>query len=304
VTTARDPSSTVEMFEMQELIQRGLVIAPRYFSVGSCIGPSYGYPVGSLKQAEDEVFKRAELGALSIKQYRQMTRLQQQWVLMGCRKYRVNMTNEIEHYYTGIIGQIKNGTPQIEHLVRTDLTNAYKDFQFLAAMSGTTFTATVRVNTAGVEYYRTCYPEQTQKMRTFNPRLFDSFSDTLFSNNDSTSMVKFSKLGAAISKLGGGITMGSHGDDAGIGAHHELWALKLGGLTNMEVLKAATVLGAKALGLEKDLGSIVPGKIADLLILEKNPLDDIHNSNSIQFVIKDGVIYDANTLNQVWPSAS
>ncbi len=78
-------------------------------------------------------------------------------------------------------------------------------------------------------------------------------------------------------------------------------SLQLGGLSNIEALKTATIRGAEALGIQKDIGSIEVGKIADLIILNKNPLDDIHNSKEIRYVMKDGVLYDGNTLNMIWP---
>jgi imidazolonepropionase-like amidohydrolase len=76
----------------------------------------------------------------------------------------------------------------------------------------------------------------------------------------------------------------------------------MGGMTNLDALECATLTGAKALGIQKDLGSLEPGKIADLIILNKNPLDDIHNSREIRYVMKGGVLYDGDTLDEIWPS--
>jgi imidazolonepropionase-like amidohydrolase len=72
-------------------------------------------------------------------------------------------------------------------------------------------------------------------------------------------------------------------------------------MTNHNALKVATLLGARAIGLEKDLGSIQIGKLADLVIMDKNPLDDIHNSNTVSHVMKNGRLYDGNTLDEVYP---
>ena len=82
----------------------------------------------------------------------------------------------------------------------------------------------------------------------------------------------------------------------GLGAHWELWMLQQGGMTPLEALQAATINGARYLGLDKELGSIEAGKLADLVVLDRNPLDNIRNSDSVRFVMVNGRLYDAATL--------
>ena len=102
-------------------------------------------------------------------------------------------------------------------------------------------------------------------------------------------------------KAGGKVCIGSHGQFQGLGYHWEMWSLAAGGMGSMEVLKSATIHGAEALGLDKDLGSIEPGKMADLVVLNKNPLDDIRNTESIRYVMKNGELFEGDTLNEIWP---
>jgi Amidohydrolase family len=108
---------------------------------------------------------------------------------------------------------------------------------------------------------------------------------------------------AKVIKAGGRVGLGGHGQMQGIGCHWELWSLQSGGMTPHEALKVATIFGAEAIGLSSDVGSLEKGKMADLIILEKNPLLDIHNSNTIKMVMKNGALYDGESLDQIWPNA-
>jgi adenine deaminase len=83
--------------------------------------------------------------------------------------------------------------------------------------------------------------------------------------------------------------------------HWELWSLQSGGMSNLDALRAATLFGAEAIGRAQDLGSIEPGKLADLVVLDKDPLQDIRNSTSIHFVMKNGELFDGDTLDEIWP---
>jgi len=74
-----------------------------------------------------------------------------------------------------------------------------------------------------------------------------------------------------------------------------------GGMTPHEVLQVGTMDGARALGMEHDLGSLEPGKLADLMVLDASPLEDIRNTAKIRYVMKNGRLYEGETLNEIWP---
>jgi imidazolonepropionase-like amidohydrolase len=107
---------------------------------------------------------------------------------------------------------------------------------------------------------------------------------------------------ADIVHAGGRACLGGHGQLQGLGHHWEVWLMQSGGLTPHEALRAATFFAAEAIGLQQDVGSLEPGKLADLMVLDNNPLADIRNSTSIRYVMKNGEIFDGNTLDRIWPT--
>ena len=102
-------------------------------------------------------------------------------------------------------------------------------------------------------------------------------------------------------RAGGRAGVGSHGQFQGLGYHWELWNMGSGKLTPAELLRIATIGGAEDIGRQKDVGSIEAGKLADILVLDQNPLVNIKNSNTLRYAMKNGRLYDANTLDEVWP---
>jgi imidazolonepropionase-like amidohydrolase len=107
---------------------------------------------------------------------------------------------------------------------------------------------------------------------------------------------------ADVVKAGGRAGVGSHGQMQGLGYHWELWSIHSGGLTSLEALRVATAFGAEAIGMLQDVGSLEPGKLADLVVLDKDPLEDIRNTNTIRYVMKNGEVFDGNSLDRVWPN--
>lgn len=107
---------------------------------------------------------------------------------------------------------------------------------------------------------------------------------------------------AKIQRAGGLVGVGAHGELQGLGYHWEMWGFAMGGMRPVEVLRAATIDGAKIIGINQDLGSIEVGKLADMVVLNANPLDDILNTVEIDRVVKNGRLYDGDTLDEEWPN--
>ena len=104
-------------------------------------------------------------------------------------------------------------------------------------------------------------------------------------------------------RAGVGVQIGAHGQREGLGAHWEIWSLVLGGMTPLEALRCATIGGARYLGYDRDLGSLEPGKLADLLVFDRDPLTDIRQTASLSRVMLNGRLYDASTLDEIAPRA-
>jgi Tol biopolymer transport system component len=318
VTTVRDPSLNFDSYGYTELLQYGKMIGPRLYSVGRAARIDDGLiKLDNFEEARALVKKRAALGGTVVKQYDLPNHRQRQWLLMACREAGLNMTNEGAFDPFSLLEMIKDGSTGIEH--NPIWGDVYSDVIQLLARSGIFFTPTIQVSYGikepAKEYFKYKFWKiPNDKMKRFiksdSSRLssmlngaesLENILNTVAKDTIDPTFLAPARINARMIKAGVKVGLGSHGNDQGIGVHNELWALQMGGITNLEALRAATLTGAEALGIQKDLGSLEVGKIADLIILNKNPLDDIHYSREIQFVMKDGILYDGNTLNEVWP---
>jgi imidazolonepropionase-like amidohydrolase len=200
---------------------------------------------------------------------------------------------------------IFDGHTTIEH--NLPVATLYNDVINLCKQSKTAITPTLIVcyGAPNGEYYWYQHTNVWEKERLlrFTPRgIIDSrsrFRTMLPEEEYENGHILVSKSLKKLNDVGTLINMGAHGQIQGIGAHWELWMMQQGGMTNFEALKTATINPAISLGLDKSIGSLEEGKLADLIVLDANPLDNIRNTESIRYTMVNGRLYDAETMNEI-----
>jgi Tol biopolymer transport system component len=307
VTAGRDPQTqTNDMFAYQDLVDVGEILGPRAYSTGPGVFPDTDFQ--SLDDAKGVVSKYKRFYRTPyLKSYLVGNRKQREWMVMACKAEGVMPTTEGGLDMKLDLTHVVDGFSGNEHSM--PITPLYKDVVEFMAKSGIFYTPTFLVAYGG-PFAEDFYFENTEvhdnpKVRHFMPHnIVDDHTRrrSLWVRSDERVFPRLAAQDAKIIQAGGKVCIGSHGEFQGLGYHWEMWSLAAGGMSNMEVLKSATIHGAEAMGLTQDIGSIEPGKLADLVVLNQNPLDDIHNTNTIRYVMKDGELFEGDTLNQIWPT--
>jgi Tol biopolymer transport system component len=306
VTTTRDPqTSTTDVLSYSDMVEAGEFIGPRIFSTGP--GVFQQTNIRTLDDAREVLRKYSEFyNTETIKQYMTGDRRVRQLVSMAAREQHLMPTLEGGLDFKKNLTEAMDGYAGSEHTL--PIAPLYKDVLQLYANSGTTWTPTLIVQYGGPwaenYWYENSDVVNDPKLNRFTPR--DVVERKALRRPgwwapSQWSFQLFAEQAAKVVAAGGHVGMGSHGQLQGLGAQWEIWNIASGGMPRYDVLRVATIFGAEALGHEKDIGSLEAGKLADLQVLDKNPLDDIKNTHTIRYVMKNGRMYDANTMAEVWP---
>ena len=309
VTTSHDPSVNTEMaFSNAELIKAGRMVGPRLFSTGTIIYGADGdfkAVINSLEDAKSALRRTKAFGAFSVKSYNQPRRNQRQQVMAAARELGILVVPEGGSFFQHNLSMVMDGHTGVEHNI--PVVPLYKDVTTFWAATKAHNTPTLVVNYASItgEYYwyQTTNVWEKERLLAFTPR---NMIDSRARHRTMVPMEEYENghilTAKSLKKLadkGVKINLGAHGQLQGLGAHWELWMLQQGGMSNMEALKCATINGAEYLGMSHQLGSIKTGKLADLIVLDKNPLDNIQNSESVKYTMLNGRLYDAATMNEI-----
>ena len=309
VTTSHDPSvNTAAAFTLEELQKTGATVGPRMFSTGFILYGAEGdfkAVVNNLDDARFAIARTKAFGAKSVKSYNQPRREQRQQIMQAARELGVNVVPEGGSNFYSNMSMIFDGHTGIEHNI--PVAPVYKDVLSLWKNSKTGYTPTLIVNYGGMsgeyQWYQKTNVWENKKLLKYTPRhVVDPRSrhrtmvpDEEYYNGHMLT----SRTVTDLSKLGVKVNLGAHGQLQGLGAHWELWMLHQGGLSNLDALKAATINGAEYIGVADELGSLQKGKLADLIVLDKNPLDNIQNTNSVIYTMINGRLFDTSTMNEV-----
>jgi Tol biopolymer transport system component/imidazolonepropionase-like amidohydrolase len=305
VTTSRDPSSSSQqVFAAAEMVESGDLLGPRVFSTGTAMY-TLAVRFNSLKDARHHVRRYKRHGATYLKQYMQLRRIQRQWVIMAAKEVGINVTAEGGGDLKTDLSMVLDGYTGFEHNI--PMAPLYDDVIQLLARAKTYYTPTLVVSYGGQfgQYYwrQKMDIHADQKLRRFtrHSEIDRKGRRRPLLLEDEYHFPLVAKGAADVLAAGGNVALGSHGEQQGIGAHWELWMLASGGMTPMQALQTATIRGAECLGMQQDLGSVESGKLADLIVLNSNPLQDLKNSLDIRYVMKNGVLFDGETLDQILP---
>jgi Tol biopolymer transport system component len=306
VTSGLDvQTSTNDMFAYQDLADSGDIIGLRAFSTGPGVFSDNNFQ--SMEEVKGVLTKyKKYYGTHNIKSYIVGNRRQRQFMVQASKELEMMPTTEggldlkldLTHVIDGFHGN--------EHTL--PITPLFKDVIQAFAQSGIATTPTLIVNYGGPfgenYWYENSEVHDNAKLNHFTPhRIIDQKTKRRpeWFRKDEYAFPKLAAQETKMLRAGALVGVGSHGQLQGMGYHWEMWMLASGGMTPLEVLRCATLNGSKIIGRPQDLGSIEPGKLADLVIMDKNPLEDIHNSNTIHWVMKNGELFEGDTLNQVWP---
>ncbi len=317
VTTTRDPqTATTDVLTYQDMVEAGQIIGPRIYSTGPGIFDQ--------DQIRDQEHARNMLKRYSsyydtktIKMYVAGVRQTRQWIIKAAREQQLMPTTEGSLDVKLNLTETLDGYPGLEHSM--GITPLGADVTRFMAWSNRTYTPTLLVNYGGpwgenwfytkenpwgdVKLQRfTAYEELAQKTRRRMATLPGGSTAGGWFRDEEYVFPKLATDATRILRNGGRLGIGSHGQLQGLGYHWELWAMASGGMTTHEALQVSTLMGAQAIGLQGDVGSLEVGKLADLLVLDKDPLADLRNTNTLRYVMKNGRLYNGSTLAEEYPA--
>jgi len=308
VTTIHDPSNdTTEFFAASEMQKAGKIVASRLFSTGTILYgatiPGYTSHVDSLDDAKFHVERLKSAGAFSVKSYNQPRRNQRQQFIQAARELEMMVVPEggslLQHNLTMVV----DGHTTLEHSIST--AKIYDDIKQLWSQSDMAYTPTMGVAYGGISgenyWYDTTNVWQHPRLSKYVP---SEFLDPRSMRRPKAPHHHYNHLNVAkvakeMQDLGVEVNAGGHGQREGLAMHWEMWMMAQGGMTPLQAIRTATISPARSLGLDKDLGSLTVGKMADIIVIDGDVTKDIRLSDRVTHTMVNGRLYNAETMNEI-----
>ena len=308
VTTIHDPSNdTTEFFAASEMQKAGKIVAPRLFSTGTILYGAtvagYTSHVDSLDDAKFHIERLQKAGAFSVKSYNQPRRNQRQQFIQAAREAKVMVVPEggslLQHNLTMVV----DGHTTLEHSIPTAA--VYDDIKQLWTQSEMAYTPTLGVAYGGI-WGENYWYDKTEVWK--HPRLSKYVPAEILEPRSMRrttaphhhyNHVNVATTAKELQDLGIHVNAGGHGQREGLAMHWEMWMMAQGGMSPLQALKAATISPATSLGLDKSVGSIKVGKLADLMIVDGDITQDIRMSDKVSYTMINGRLYNAETMNEI-----
>lgn len=304
VTTAWEPGGAVNdgVPATVDLQAAGRISGPRW---SHAVEGRVGYPWESLASyaaALGAVDRPRQLGVAVLKEYNTPTRQQRQWLSAAARERGLGIVSHIQSF-EGMMTRIVDGYTGGDHSYIP--VPFFKDVRELMRQTGYIWTPNIMITSGSLGqsddvrryYWRALErrPVELQLPRSAAP------ADSVNRASVPYSIHRVSRVAEqAASAVKAGIRIGvSAHNMPGARLHGEMWYLWKGGLSAEDVLRAVTIDNAAKLGLQEEVGSLEVGKIADFLILDDNPLEDIINTLSIKYTVMSGAVYESDTAELV-----
>ena len=306
-TTIHDPSArAAEIFPASELQRAGKILAPRTFSTGEILyGAKSADVYAEINSYEDALahVRRAKAeGALSVKNYNQPRREQRQMIVKAAQQEGLEVVPEGGSLYALDVTHIQDGNATVEH--NLPLSSFYEDLLSFWSQTKTNYTPTLVVTfggLAGDPYWRahTDVWKHPLLTRHIPPGILaaENVRRVIAPEEDYVDAAS-AREARKLAERGVQVSIGAHGQQAGLGPHWEMWSFVRGGWSPIEALRAGTIMPATSLGYAADVGSLEVGKLADLIVLDADPTLDIRNSDKIYRVMLGGRLYDPATMNE------
>ena len=307
VTTLHDPSNdTATIFTVAEMQKSGKVVGPRIFSTGTILygaKASITAEVNGLDDAFTHLKRMKAAGAYTVKSYNQPRRDQRQQVLEAARQTGMMVVPEGGSLFQHNMNMIIDGHTGIEHAI--PVANAYDDVKQLWSQTKVGYTPTFNVGYGGLDGEHYWYAKSDvwlhPLLTKYVPRalLQSRAVRRTTAPEEDYNILKIAKTATALQRAGVSVNIGAHGQREGLGSHWEMWMAAKGGMTSLEAIRVATLNGAKYLGMDRDVGSLEVGKLADLIIIDADILADVYQSDRITHVMQNGRVFDVATMNEV-----